>query len=134
MQHKNRMSAHTRSACRRQWLDSAQGASSREGAEVLAANAAEEATAAVEMSVKRVGAIDDLQCLDNDLDSSPSSEQTPDRYTSTSRIFAVSEEHAACCCHASLCMTWTATPCCFSACLLFICGLLRLICIGQACS
>ena len=35
---------------------------------MLAANAVEEATAAVEMSVKRVGAIDDLQCLDNDLD------------------------------------------------------------------
>ncbi|KAK9790585.1 hypothetical protein WJX73_006836 [Symbiochloris irregularis] len=55
-----------RSKTWRQWLDSAQGAGSREGAQMLAANAAEEATAAVEMSVKRVGAIDDLRCLDNE--------------------------------------------------------------------
>ena len=50
----------------------------------MAANAAEEATAAVEMSVKRVGAIDDLQCLDNDLDASTSPTQLHERCVSTS--------------------------------------------------
>ena len=54
--------------CRRQWLDSAHGSASREGAEVLAQNAQEEASAAVEMTVRRVGALDNLQCLDDHLD------------------------------------------------------------------
>ena len=37
---------------------------------MLAENAAEEAAAAAAMGVRRVGAIEDLQCLDEDLDAS----------------------------------------------------------------
>ena len=48
---------------RRQWLDSAQG-----GAATLAEAAAEEAAAAAAMGVRRVGAVEDLRCLDEDLD------------------------------------------------------------------
>ena len=56
---------------RRQWLDSAHGSSSREGAEVLAQNATEEAVAAEKMNVRRVGALENLQCLDDNLEASP---------------------------------------------------------------
>ena len=52
--------------CRRQWLDEQHGPGS--GAAVLAENAAEEAAAAAALSVKRVGTVDDLQCLDEDLE------------------------------------------------------------------
>lgn len=51
---------------RRQWLDEQHGPGS--GAAVLAENAAEEAAAAAAMSVKRVGTMDDLQCLDEELE------------------------------------------------------------------
>ena len=51
---------------RRQWLDEQHGPGS--GAAVLAENAAEEAAAAAALSVKRVGTVDDLQCLDEDLE------------------------------------------------------------------
>lgn len=37
---------------------------------MLAENAAEEAAAAAAMGVRRVGAIEDLQCLDEDLNAS----------------------------------------------------------------
>ena len=52
--------------CRRQWLDSAHG--HQDGAAVLAEAAAEEAAAAAAMGVRRVGAVEDLRCLDEDLD------------------------------------------------------------------
>lgn len=52
--------------CRRQWLDSARG--HQDGAAVLAEAAAEEAAAAAAMGVRRVGAVEDLRCLDEDLE------------------------------------------------------------------
>ena len=52
---------------RRQWLDVAHGTSA--AAEMLAAASAEEAAAAAALSVRRVGAVEDLRCLDEDLDS-----------------------------------------------------------------
>ena len=52
--------------CRRQWLDSAHG--SVGAAAMLAENAAEEAAAAAAMGVRRVGAVEDLRCLDENLD------------------------------------------------------------------
>ena len=52
--------------CRRQWLDNAH--SSQDGAAMLAENAAEEAAAAAALGVRRVGAVEDLRCLDEDLD------------------------------------------------------------------
>ena len=55
--------ATTMTLHRRQWLDSAQG-----GAATLAEAAAEEAAAAAAMGVRRVGAVEDLRCLDEDLD------------------------------------------------------------------
>lgn len=55
--------ATTMTLRRRQWLDSAQG-----GAATLAEAAAEEAAAAAAMGVRRVGAVEDLRCLDEDLD------------------------------------------------------------------
>ena len=70
--HADRSQAQALFVCRRQWLDSVHGSASREGAEMLAQNAQEEASAAVEMSVRRVGALDNLQCLDDNLDASPS--------------------------------------------------------------
>lgn len=57
-------SAHL--TCRRQWLDSAHG--SVGAAAMLAENAAEEAAAAAAMGVRRVGAVEDLRCLDENLD------------------------------------------------------------------
>ena len=51
---------------RRQWLDEQHGPGS--GAAMLAENAAEEAAAAAALSVKRVGTMDDLQCLDEELE------------------------------------------------------------------
>ena len=52
--------------CRRQWLDSAHG--SQDGAARLAEAAAEEAAAAAAMGVRRVGAVEDLRCLDEEID------------------------------------------------------------------
>ncbi len=52
--------------CRRQWLDAAHGTTA--GAEMLAAAAAEEAAAAAALGVRRVGAVEDLRCLDENLD------------------------------------------------------------------
>ena len=52
---------------RRQWLDSAHGNSG--AAAMLAEAAAEEAAAAAAMGVRRVGAVEDLRCLEEDLDS-----------------------------------------------------------------
>ena len=52
--------------CRRQWLDPAHG--SQDGAVFLAEAAAEEAAAAAAMGVRRVGAVEDLRCLDEDLE------------------------------------------------------------------
>lgn len=49
---------------RRAWLDAQHG---QEGAAVLAEAAAEEAAAAAALGVRRVGTIDDLRCLDEDL-------------------------------------------------------------------
>ncbi len=51
---------------RRQWLDSAHG--SQDGAARLAEAAAEEAAAAAAMGVRRVGAVEDLRCLDEEID------------------------------------------------------------------
>ena len=51
---------------RRQWLDSAHG--SQDGAALLAEAAAEEAAAAAAMGVRRVGAVEDLRCLDEEID------------------------------------------------------------------
>lgn len=51
---------------RRQWLDSAHG--SQDGATRLAEAAAEEAAAAAAMGVRRVGAVEDLRCLDEEID------------------------------------------------------------------
>jgi hypothetical protein len=42
------------------------------GAAMLAVNAAEEAAAAAALGVRRVGAVEDLRCLDENLDSSVS--------------------------------------------------------------
>ena len=53
-------------AGRRQWLDAAHGTSA--AAEMLAAASAEEAAAAAALGVRRVGAVEDLRCLDEDLD------------------------------------------------------------------
>ena len=61
-----RLSAQACFLSRRQWLDEQHGPGS--GAAVLAENAAEEAAAAAALSVKRVGTVDDLQCLDEDLE------------------------------------------------------------------
>jgi hypothetical protein len=52
---------------RRHWLDSAHGNSG--GAAMLAEAAAEEAAAAAALGVRRVGAVEDLRCLEEDLDS-----------------------------------------------------------------
>lgn len=49
-------------------MDAAHGAG--DGAAMLAENAAEEAAAAAAMGVRRVGALEDLQCLDEDLNAS----------------------------------------------------------------
>ena len=49
---------------RRAWLDAQHGVA---GAAVLAEAAAEEAAAAAARGVRRVGTIDDLRCLDEDL-------------------------------------------------------------------
>jgi hypothetical protein len=49
---------------RREWLDATHGEA---GAAVLAEAAAEEAAAAAALGVRRVGTIDDLRCLDEDL-------------------------------------------------------------------
>ena len=54
-----------RSPTWRQWLDSAHG--SVGAAAMLAENAAEEAAAAAAMGVRRVGAVEDLRCLDEHL-------------------------------------------------------------------
>ena len=53
-------------ACRRQWLDTARGGST--AAAMLAEAAAEEAAAAAALGVRRVGAVEDLRCLDENLD------------------------------------------------------------------
>ena len=53
---------------RRQWLDSANGNS--DGAAMLAEAAAEEAAAAAALTVRRVGTVEDLRCLEENLDSS----------------------------------------------------------------
>lgn len=53
--------------CRRQWLDCAHGNSG--AAAMLAEAAAEEAAAAAALGVRRVGAVEDLRCLEEDLDS-----------------------------------------------------------------
>ncbi|KAK9908007.1 hypothetical protein WJX75_001420 [Coccomyxa subellipsoidea] len=55
-----------RSGAWRQWLDAAHGTTA--GAEMLAAAAAEEAAAAAALGVRRVGAVEDLRCLDENLD------------------------------------------------------------------
>ena len=52
--------------CRRQWLDSAHGNSG--AAAMLAEAAAEEAAAAAALGVRRVGAVEDLRCLEENLD------------------------------------------------------------------
>ena len=52
---------------RRQWLDSAHGNSG--AAAMLAEAAAEEAAAAAALGVRRVGAVEDLRCLEENLDS-----------------------------------------------------------------
>lgn len=54
-------------ACRRQWLDMVHGDNG--AAAMLAVNAAEEAAAAAALGVRRVGAVEDLRCLDENLDS-----------------------------------------------------------------
>jgi len=54
-------------ARRRAWLDAAHGTAA--AAEMLAAASAEEAAAAAALGVRRVGAVEDLRCLDEDLDS-----------------------------------------------------------------
>ncbi|DBB07366.1 hypothetical protein WJX82_002389 [Trebouxia sp. C0006] len=70
-----------RSPTWRQWLDSAHG--SQDGAARLAEAAAEEAAAAAAMGVRRVGAVEDLRCLDEEIDrdasaaASSSAAQTP---------------------------------------------------------
>lgn len=51
---------------RREWLDSMHGTEG--AATILARAAAEEAAAAAALSVRRVGTMDDLRCLDEDLD------------------------------------------------------------------
>jgi len=48
-------------------LDAAHGTAA--AAEMLAAASAEEAAAAAALGVRRVGAVEDLRCLDEDLDS-----------------------------------------------------------------
>lgn len=63
---------------RQQWLDA--DTRSTEGAAMLAENAAEEAAAAAAMGVRRVGTVEDLQCLEDDLEVSSN-----DRATSGSR-------------------------------------------------
>jgi len=57
---------HVKFLHRRQWLDSAHG--SQDGAARLAEAAAEEAAAAAAMGVRRVGAVEDLRCLDEEID------------------------------------------------------------------
>ncbi|KAK9868860.1 hypothetical protein WJX84_000767 [Apatococcus fuscideae] len=64
-----------------QWLDADNR--STEGAAMLAENAAEEAAAAAAMGVRRVGTVEDLQCLEEDLEASSN-----DRATSGSRASA----------------------------------------------
>ncbi|CAL5230077.1 g13534 [Coccomyxa viridis] len=56
-----------RSQAWRQWLDSAHGNSG--AAAMLAEAAAEEAAAAAALGVRRVGAVEDLRCLEENLDS-----------------------------------------------------------------
>ena len=56
-------------ACRREWLDSAQGAG--DGAAMLAENAAEEAAAAAALGVKRVDTMTDLHSMDDSMDGDP---------------------------------------------------------------
>ena len=51
---------------RRQWLDAAHGTTA--AAAMLAEAAAEEAAAAAALGVRRVGAVEDLRCLDDNLD------------------------------------------------------------------
>ena len=55
-------------AHRREWLENFRG--SVGAAAMLAEAAAEEAAAAAALSVRRVGTIDDLRCLDEDLGTS----------------------------------------------------------------
>jgi len=58
---------------RREWLDAEHG--TQAAAAMLAEAAAEEAAAAAALGVRRVGTMDDLRCLDEDLE---------DRYQSES--------------------------------------------------
>ena len=53
-------------ACRREWLDAEHG--TQAAAAMLAEAAAEEAAAAAALGVRRVGTMDDLRCLDEDLE------------------------------------------------------------------
>lgn len=69
---------------RRQWLDEQHGPGS--GAAILAENAAEEAAAAAALGVKRVGTVDDLQCLDEDLEAGRSAKYA---YSHTSLLLEI---------------------------------------------
>lgn len=51
---------------RREWLDAEHG--TQAAAAMLAEAAAEEAAAAAALGVRRVGTMDDLRCLDEDLE------------------------------------------------------------------
>ena len=51
--------------CRRQWLDAEHG--TQAAAAMLAEAAAEEAAAAAALGVRRVGTMEDLTCIDEDL-------------------------------------------------------------------
>ena len=62
-----------RSSCRREWLDAEHG--TQAAAAMLAEAAAEEAAAAAALGVRRVGTMDDLRCLDEDLEDRCGSQQ-----------------------------------------------------------
>lgn len=73
---------------RRQWLDSAHG--SQDGAAQLAEAAAEEAAAAAAMGVRRVGAVEDLRCLDEEIDRDASAAAS--RYADDTHTIACTEQ------------------------------------------
>lgn len=85
---------------RRQWLDSAHG--SQDGAARLAEAAAEEAAAAAAMGVRRVGAVEDLRCLDEEIDRDASAAAS--RYAMNFHINACIAQSGKAIIHPGLCL------------------------------